>query len=81
MNMHAMPQDETPFRLRSYGKSELAQMYLPNIQSCSARREFNEWIDFYPDLRRQLADNGLTPKSKRYTPTQVKLIVAVLGEP
>ncbi len=73
--------DEAPFRLRSYGKSELAQMYMPHIKSSTARREFNEWIDFHPTLRQRLVSNGLTHKSKRYTPAQVKLIVGVLGKP
>ncbi len=84
MNHTPAPTDdtlETPFRYRTYGKSELAQMYLPQLSSGSARREFNEWIDFHPELRYLLAGSGLAPRSKRYTPAQVRLIVSVLGEP
>ncbi len=81
MNSKKALRDEAPFPLRSYGKAELALMYLPNIQPSSARREFNEWIDFHPDLRRRLVESGLTTHSKRYTPAQVRLIVGVLGEP
>ncbi len=72
---------EEPFRPRSYGKAELAQMYLPSIAPGSARRAFNEWIDFHPQLRQLLSDSGLAPRSKRYTPAQVRLIVSALGEP
>ncbi len=72
---------DMPFRARSYGKAELALMYLPHITPSSARRAFSEWIDFHPELRHLLTDSGLTPYSKRYTPAQVRLIVSVLGEP
>lgn len=69
------------FQYRSYGKSELAALYLPDILPSSAMREFNEWIRAYPGLIELLATTGLARKSKRYTPAQVRLIVGALGEP
>ena len=36
--------EDVLFRYRSYGKSELASLYLPDILPGSAMREFNEWI-------------------------------------
>lgn len=84
MNKNALqplPDTESAFHYRSYGKAELAQLYLPNIQPSSARKAFNEWIAANPWLMQQLIDKGVTVQSKRYTPAQVRLIVEVLGEP
>lgn len=74
-------QEETTFAYRSYGKSELASLYLPHILPTSAMRVFNEWIDAFPGLAAQLAATGLALKSKRYTPAQVRMITGALGEP
>lgn len=73
--------EEPLFVCRSYGKSELAALYLPDILPASATKELNEWIAAFPGLTEQLAATGLARKSKRYTPAQVKLITAALGEP
>lgn len=73
--------EEPVFVCRSYGKSELAALYLPDILPTSATKEFNEWIAAFPGLAEQLAATGLAPRSKRYTPAQVRLITAALGEP
>lgn len=74
-------QEEISFRYRSYGKSELASLYLPDILPTSAVREFNEWIAAFPGLAESLAATGLAPRSKRYTPAQVRLIASALGKP
>lgn len=74
-------QKDSPFRYRSYGKSELASLYIPNILPGSAMREFNEWIAAFPGLMESLYATGLARKSKRYTPAQVRLIADALGEP
>lgn len=73
--------EASAFVCRSYGKSELAALYLPNILPASANKAFNEWIEAFPGLSRELAANGLTLHSKRYTPAQVRIITAALGEP
>ena len=70
--------EDVLFRYRSYGKSELASLYLPDILPGSAMREFNEWIAAFPGL---MEATGLARKSKRYTPAQVRLIAGALGEP
>ena len=80
-NSAALAQDPPPFVCRSYGKSELAALYLPQILPASANKAFNEWIDAFPGLTQLLAGTGLRPHSKRYTPAQVRLIVGALGEP
>ena len=73
--------EDVLFRYRSYGKSELASLYLPDILPGSAMREFNEWIAAFPGLMEALCATGLARKSKRYTPAQVRLIAGALGEP
>ena len=69
------------FRIRTYGRTELAQQYCPTMNPRAAYRKVMQWIDMYPDLRRRLAELGLDPKARTYTPAQVKAIVEALGEP
>lgn len=73
--------ENADFRIRSYGKSELAQLYLPTITPCAARRTFNAWITLSPGLTDRLKSLGFSPSSHYYTPRQVQLIVEALGEP
>lgn len=75
-----MSQDKK-FELRSYGKSELASIYLPGITPDSACKTLRKWIDKYPGLNEELLATGLSATDRRYTPAQVRLIVEALGEP
>lgn len=81
MKKEEKEKEEIVFVCHSYGKSELAALYLPNILPASAMKEFNEWIAAFPGLAEQLTATGLARRSKRYTPAQVRLITAALGEP
>ena len=36
------------FRIRSYGKGELALLYLPDVTPNAARRTLNAWINVSP---------------------------------
>lgn len=72
---------EKSFVMRSYGKGELASMYIAGVQQQTAVKQFNEWVRTAPGLERQLQETGLTPTARRYTPAQVRLIVGVLGTP
>lgn len=74
-------EQEKVFQYRSYGKGELAMLYLPNIQQQSAVDQFNEWIEAAPGLKERLLATGMKPRSRRYTPAQVRLIVEVIQEP
>ena len=67
---------QTDFRIRSYGRTELAQLY-PK----AAYRKLVGWIDHYPGLAVRLAELGKLPGSRSYTPAQVREIVEALGEP
>lgn len=73
--------DEQKFKVRSYGKSELAILYLPNISPQSAADALRIWIIKHPGLSEALAATGAKPKDKKYTPAQVRMIVEALGEP
>lgn len=69
MNMKA-------FRIRSYGKSELAMMYFPNLTQETAMSKFREWLRINPRLQHLISRSSHT-----YTPKQVRLIVGEVGEP
>ena len=71
----------TNFKIRTFGRTELAQLYCPELCPQAAFRKLNQWIDLYPNLREELLASGLSPKSRTYTPAQVGLIVGALGEP
>ena len=58
------------FEIRTYGRTELAQLYCPDLCPESAYRKLKHWSAL-----------GLSPRSRSYTPAQVSLIVGALGEP
>ena len=70
-----MKQDE-PFRIKAYGKSELAMLYFPESTKEAALKRLNFWLKINPRLRHLLA-----PKIKNFTPRQVREIVDEVGEP
>ena len=72
---------ETTFRYRSYGKGELAMLYIPHVQQQSAVDQFNTWIKASPGLLERLAATGLKPHSRRYTPAQVRMLVEAFEAP
>ena len=76
--------DHTPenyFQIRSYGKGELAMLYIHGVTQQTAVNQFNTWIRKAPGLEQQLLNMGMRRTDKCYTPAQVRLIVSVLGEP
>ncbi|MDE6162694.1 MAG: DUF4248 domain-containing protein [Bacteroides sp.] len=73
--------EEKTFQYRSYGKGELAMLYFPDIQQQSAVDQFNKWIEAAPGLKERLIATGMNPRSRRYTPAQVRLIIEVFQEP
>lgn len=68
-------------RIQTYSKSQLAALYLPNIQSASARRTLRSWIAKNPELQEALARTGYSEKAILLTPVQVGLFFKFLGEP
>jgi hypothetical protein len=62
--------------IRTFGRSELAQCYFPKLKPMSAWEKFKEWLEVNPRLR-----SLLTLTRRTYTPAEVQLIYAELGEP
>ena len=52
---------EKAFVVRSYGKGELASMYIDGVQQQTAVKQFNEWIRTAPGLEQQLQETGMAP--------------------
>ena len=61
---------------KTFGRSELAQLYFPQLQQKSAWQKLKSWLSINPRLR-LLA--SLTRRT--FTPAEVALIYAELGEP
>ena len=71
----------TNFRIRAYGRTELAQLYNPHLAPSTAWHRLRAWIDRCPGLAGQLAASGYNGSQRTWTPAQVRLIVEALGEP
>lgn len=69
------------FKIRSYGRTELAQAYCPTMNPNAAYRKLQMWISYNQELQACLAALGLNPKTRTYTPAQVQAIVKYIGEP
>ena len=70
------------FKIRAYGKSELAMLYFPNAMTAEgALSNLNYWIRQCKGLREALRACGMARQAKSYTPKEVALIVEYLGEP
>ena len=70
-----------PFKIRTYGRTELAQLYCPGLCPQAAFRKLNQWIDIHPTERSELHALVPSDKARTYTPAQVQLIYNALGEP
>ena len=56
-NYRTVPPKEEPkgaFRLRAYGRTELAQAYNPHLSPGAAWQKLSLWIHLYPDLAERL---------------------------
>ena len=73
--------DMENFQIRSYGKSELALCYSPDITEGAARRKLMRWIGRKPGLMEAMTEAGYNELSHTFLPIEVKLIVEALGEP
>ena len=69
------------FKIRTYGRTELAQLYSPGLCPQAAFCTLLQWIDLHPSLLISRLELGASDKTWSYTPAQVRLIVEALGEP
>jgi len=67
--------------IRSYGRTELAQLYNSRVSAHSAWLCLRRWIDRCQPLRDKLQQYGYDGRTRTFTPEQVRLIVYYLGEP
>ena len=58
-------EEEKTFQYRTYGKGELALLYLPNILQQSAVDRFNEWIEAAPGLKERRSEERRVGKECR----------------
>lgn len=76
-----MTQKQGDFTIRTYGRTELAEMYLPHLSPNRTWRKLQEWIAVAPGLEQRLAQLGYRQSQRMWTPRQVGAIVEALGEP
>lgn len=69
------------FKVRAYGRTELAQEYCPTLTPSAAYRKLRQWISRSPGLAERLRLLGCNGRSRTWTPAEVKEIVEALGEP
>lgn len=70
------------FKVKAYGKSELALQYFPDAASAhTAVNHLMSWIHRHPVLSEGLARMGYRKSAKFFTPKEVAMIVEYLGEP
>jgi hypothetical protein len=72
---------EKEFMIRSYGYCELALLYFPNSTKKSASTQLGRWVRQNEKLKVQLLELGYKPRKKILSPSQVRLIVELFGEP
>ena len=73
--------DEEKFKIRSYGWTELALCYNPDLHPNSASRLLHRWVVRNEKLTRDLRAAGFCERQRKLTPKQVGVIVDFLGEP
>ena len=66
---------------RSFGRMELACRYSPCSSPRHAWRRLQDWMSSHPTLMTDLSATGYTSRQRTFTPAQVRLIYAALGEP
>jgi hypothetical protein len=69
------------FEIRSYSKTELAQLYNPGVSAPAARRLLRQWIAYNSQLHQELRLLCTSPKAHIYSPRQVETIIRYLGIP
>lgn len=74
-------EEERPFLIRTYGKGELASLYMPDVQQQTAVNRFNEWLQQCPGLLQRLRQTGWRTEARKYTPAQVRIITKAFGPP
>lgn len=80
MNKQSM-ENGAEFKIRSYGRTELALLYSPELSALGAFRRLQRWMLRSPGLMQRLEDLGYDEHNRSFTPLEVRVIVEALGEP
>ena len=73
--------EDEKFKIRSYGWTELALCYNPNLHPNSASRLLHRWVVRNEKLVKTLRAVAFCVRQRKLTPKQFGLIVDFLGEP
>lgn len=82
--VHETERGEFPksdFEVRAYLKTELAQMYNPNMSVGAAMRKMRMWIRRNRELYTAFYEGGEGVHDQSYSKRQVRLLVRYLEEP
>ena len=74
-------EDKPPFEVRSYGKTELAQLYFPRLRPRCALKKLNRWIERNETLRTELYSGPEGRNEGTFSRRQVMLLVGCFDEP
>lgn len=69
------------YPIRAYGRTQLAQIYFPEMTPDAAYRKLKSWIEGCTELKKALGRLGYGSRQRMYTPAQVAAIFDLLGEP
>ena len=69
------------FKIKEYGRTELALIYLPDLTAQSAWRKLRGWIENNASLSDELYMLGYDGSQRSFTPRMVSRIVYYLGTP
>ena len=67
--------------VRTFGRTELAQLYSPDLTAEAAWKKLKRWIALNGDLTARLTELGYRPSQRSFTPKMVEQIFHYLGEP
>jgi hypothetical protein len=70
-----------PFRIHSYTKRELSQLYFPDSSPRQSVQRLSRWISTCAPLAAELKASGYTPKQHHFLANQVRILVKHMGEP
>ena len=68
-------------KVKTYGRTELAQMYFPGYTAKAAWRRLRSWLALCPPLRAELARLGYDGRRRTFTPAEIAAIFEYIGEP
>lgn len=76
-----LPEKIYDFEIRTYRRTELAELYHPEVKGEKAWKRFRYELHLCRDLRSALREAGYDGKRRSFTPKEVWLIVQYLCVP